>query len=222
MIPRVQPFRNQRSAFLNAGTTYGDKPTHNARGLFPSRKSGRQIHFWTQSELDFIKLLETAKTVRAFEARPGRVALRRGPTWFHYVPHFRVDLFDRTIVVELSRLGRPTTARKAEVAALAATHYRREGIVLVGLAHCVYRSSRCLDEANIQLRYLSATPKAEEVLRVHERLWLGPRPIRETATAAGVPIGIVFAMLRMGELSRVSTDKLCNESRVGLPMEARR
>ena len=222
MIGHKSPFRNQRRTFRNVGTPYGDKPTENARGLFPSRKSGRQIHFWTQGELDFIKLAETARSVCRFDERPERVALRSGAKWEHYVPHFRVELERRVIIVELSHLGRPTTDRKVEVADLAAAHYRRQGVQLVGLAHAICRATPRTTEANLLMRHLSVTPHVENILRVHDQLWLGPLAIRDVAAEAKVAIGLVLSMLRRGELSRASAGVLDNESLVGLPQEVRR
>ena len=217
MSSHQAPFRNQRPDFRRLSSPYADKPVHNARGLFPSRKCGIQIHFWTWQELNFIKLAEASIAVVRYDSRPERVMLRDGPDWFAYVPHFIVHLADRTVVVEMSHQGKPASIRKELVAGLARAHYREQDIGFAELSHAVVRARPRYRDANLLMRYLSVTPDPGDVLLAHDTLWDGAQSLSAVSEQSGVSPGRLIAMIRLGELTHSSAGPITSATMVDIP-----
>ena len=212
-MPASKPFRNQRTRFHNYSPPYGDKVVYDRfspfegvrpRGGFPSRRNGRLVDFWDPREYAAIILFETAPGIRVYEERPERLKLRDGPSWYFYVPHFRIETDLGPVVVELSADGTPATPKQEIVADLARAHYETRGIRLVGISHSVIKQKARADDAHALLRYLSVMPTGPDAILASDALASGTATVAEVQRASGVSHGRLLALVRSGELAIVS------------------
>ncbi|OQS35397.1 MULTISPECIES: TnsA endonuclease N-terminal domain-containing protein [Chromobacterium] len=72
------------------------------RGKFPSRKTGRLVHYEGLLERDAIYLFETSPLVESFAEQPERIYFPDGNKLRRYTPDFVLDLHDgRRVLVEI-------------------------------------------------------------------------------------------------------------------------
>lgn len=72
------------------------------RGKFPSRKTGRLVHYEGLLERDAIYLFETSPLIESYAEQPERIHFRDGNKLRRYTPDFVLDLHDgRRVLVEI-------------------------------------------------------------------------------------------------------------------------
>ena len=209
-MPATKPFRNQRTRFRNYSPPYGDKAVYDRfflsegvrpRGGFPSRRNGRLVDFWDPREYAAIILFETAPCIRAYEERPERLQLRDGPSWYFYVPHFRLETDQGPVVVELSASGAPANLRQEIVADMARAHYATRGIRFVGISHTVIKEKSRAADAHALLRYLSVQPSGSDAILASDALADGGVTVADVQRMSDVSHGRLLALVRSGELA---------------------
>jgi len=213
------PFRNQRARFRNLSPPYAEKTLDNPRGYFPSRKNGRQILFWDLRELKFIGLLEASSVIVGFEERSELLEMRCGPSWYRFVPHFRVMLPGGPVFVELSHHGKPSTGKQEAVAALARAKFAVDRQPFAEISHAEVRALPRQKNAALLIRYLSTTVSERQELQARDVLAGGPAPMRDVEAASDVSHAHLLAMVRRGDLGLATREPITRESRISLPVQ---
>jgi hypothetical protein len=194
------PFRRQKS-FRRLSPPYQAKTLERPNGYFTSRKTDRQIPFWTTLEYKAMALFECDPDVLGFVERPEQVMLREGPNWLGYIPSFEIKLDSLDVVVELSWTGRPKGPKQEWAAKLIRAHYASVGVHFVELGYVDICARPRAKNARLLLRYLPVTPTAQEIARIRDLIADGPAQFMDVVATTGKSPALPLAMARRGEVT---------------------
>lgn len=123
------------------------------KGRFPSRKSGRTVHWESQLERDLVYLLEFDPAVVEYAEQPETTTVEWQGRRRRYTPDFRVVRRDGVCMVEVKPLER---ALKPDVRAFLerlADHYAERGLRFLVMTEREIRRQPWLANVTLLLRY---------------------------------------------------------------------
>lgn len=134
------------------------------RGKFPSRKTGRLVHYEGLLERDAIYLFETSPLIESYAEQPERIHFPDGNKLRRYTPDFVLDLHDgRRVLVEIKptrSLQRPEVHHKLDCVA---TELVRAGQAFLVLSEADLRQQPQLD--NLKWIYHHASKRIVSLIQ---------------------------------------------------------
>jgi len=134
------------------------------RGKFPSRKTGRLVHYEGLLERDAIYLFETSPLIESYAEQPERIHFPDGNKLRRYTPDFVLDLHDgRRVLVEIKParcLQQPDVRHKLDCVA---TELERTGQAFLVLSEADLRQQPRLD--NLKWIYQHASKRIVSFLQ---------------------------------------------------------
>lgn len=193
------------------------------RGKFPSRKTGRMVHFEGLLERDAIYLFETSPLIESYSEQPATIHFPDGPRLRRYTPDFVLDLTNGSqVLVEVKpmrSLQQPETQYKL---ARVADFFRRQGQTFLILTDQEIRQQPRLD--SLKWLYQQAPKTVPSFIKNRATIGLlaehFPMPIRQARDEL-VSFGCdPFSLLMSGWLHCDLSEAVTYETSLDLSMES--
>ncbi len=161
------------------------------RGKFPSRKTGRMVHYEGLLELDALYLFETSPLIACYTEQPVRIYYPDGARLRRYTPDFQLSLADgQEVLIEVKPAANAAHPDTRHSLAQIAAHFSRAGQAFEVLTDAVIR---------IEPRLSNVKVIHHEAARIRPELLKGEVSLRRLA--ANFPMEIHAAQAALSAFS---------------------